>query len=49
MNHVNYIPDDVDTWLRFYWKEKLISAKPLIAVAIYYTAPNLLQQQVSLK
>lgn len=49
MNHMNHIPDDVDTWLGCCRKEKWISAKSLIAVAIDYTAPNLLQQEVSLK
>lgn len=46
---MNHIPYDVDTWLGCYWKEKWISAKSLFAVAIDYTAANLLQQQVSLK
>lgn len=50
MNRMNHIPDDVDTWLGCYWKEKWISAKLRIAVAIHYAAPNLLQGiQVSMK
>lgn len=42
-------PDDVDTWLRCYWREKFRSAESLIAVAINYPAPNLLEAQVSVK
>lgn len=49
MNRMNHTPDDVDTWLRSYCKEKWRSAKSLITVAIDYTAPNLFQQEVSLR
>lgn len=47
MNRMNHMPDDADTWLGCYQRER--KKKSLIAVAIHYPAPNLLQQQVSLK
>lgn len=49
MNLMTHTPVDVDTWFRCNKKEKWISAKSPIVVAIHYIVPNLLHRQASLK